>query len=189
MLTGLDRDVLGVNLRVFDGEIEEWQTRLFRNQNEILFDLRAGENVGGSIAQRGGKIVDFDIDVRRAFPSTPADLAERSRLSHVDLRERPGTPEVLLSLGRIHFLAGNHFHAECYFHEFLTTAGNDHPSRQTAWLLLVLCHRRKGDLHRALEAATSAIQQFPDDARFASEFAGLRQILGGMARSETNATW
>ena len=179
MLTGLDRDVTGVNLRVFDGEIEEWQTRLFRNQNEILFDLRAGETVQNSIRRMGGKIVDFDMDVRRAFLSTSAELAERLRLSHVDLRERPGTPEVLLSLGRSHFLAGNYFHAECYFHEFLTTAGNDHPSRQTAWLLLVLCHRRKGDLHRALEAATSAMQQFPDDAQFANEFAGLRQILGG----------
>ncbi|HUG67900.1 MAG TPA: glycosyltransferase [Pirellulaceae bacterium] len=188
MLTGLDRDVLGVNLRVFDGELVEWQTRLFRNQNEILFDLRAGETVQNSIRRMGGKIVDFDIDVRRAFPSNSAELAERLRLSHVDLCERPGTPEVLLSLGRSHFLAGNYFHAECYFHEFLTTAGNDHPSRQTAWLLLVLSHRKKGDLHRALEAATSAIQQFPNDARFASELAGLRQILGGRARSENNAT-
>lgn len=179
MLTGLDADVLGVNLRVSSGDIFEWQTRIFRNRNEVLFELRAGENVRRSITQLGGRIVDFDIEVRRAIPANAAELEEHLRLSHSDLVEWRGDPDVLLSLGRTHFLSGDYFHSECYLHDFLAAAGGSHPGRKFGWLLLILSHQRKDDLHRAMEAAERAKQEFPDDPRLTREFTEVRQILTG----------
>ena len=99
-------------------------------------------------------------------------------MAHSDLLDDPGNPDALFALGKCHFLSGNFFHAECYLHEYLAVA-DDHARRQFASLLLILSHRGKGDLYRALEVAEAAIEQYPDDSQLQQQLASIRLAFGG----------
>jgi glycosyltransferase involved in cell wall biosynthesis len=163
LLSSLDRDVYGANVRYHHGASIEQQVRIIRNRNDVYFELRGGPHVRGSIERAGGRIVDLDIDVRRGFPASESVVEEQRRLSHRDLAEKRGDPNVLLALGRTHFRSGNMFHAECYLHDFLTNAGPKHPDYLPVVKLLISAHQRKGDPHRAIEVAEAAQQYFPSE--------------------------
>jgi Flp pilus assembly protein TadD len=151
------------------GDFSRPEIRLFRNQNDLIYERRGAEDVRGSIQRLHGRICDPEeskIDIRCACPLSADELLQRRSLPYQDLAERAGDRQVHLGLGLNHFRDGNYFHAECYLHEFVQAADHHHPDYVLATKLLIDSHRRKNDPHRAVEVVSAALQKLPHEAEF-----------------------
>lgn len=176
-LESIPDDALGVQVYVRAPEgsgismLSDSEVRLFRNRNEVLFAHRACEQVDESIARLGGRILETDVEIRRAGDCRPSPPSYRSlqtslRLLHLDLADHPGDARVLFNLGKVHSRAGNFFNAECYLNDCLQRSKPDDVHYRTAALWLIEAHISKGDPYRAREVGEFVQKQVPDDSEF-----------------------
>ena len=118
----------------------------------LVFQNRLADDIDHSIRALGGTVIATPASIRqlptRSPLLQPAPLLE---LLHADLQGRPGDPQTLWQLGKLHHGLGNYFHAECYLVDCLASNEQAPETRQTVMELLIDSYQRIGDPYRAAE--------------------------------------
>ena len=161
--------------------LHESDVRVFRNQNEILFARDGCDTVEDAIVGKQGQIVHLPIFLVAANGEYRPDARvhgseTRRRLLHLDYQRESNNASVCYRLGRWHLLEGNPFHAECYLAEAHRRLSPEHPQYRETLRDLATAHQKKGDLHRAIEVTSEALEHCPDE-RFEKLHQSLLQSL------------
>jgi hypothetical protein len=164
------------------------QIRVVRNHHQWFFDLRAGA-IELSLTRGGGRSVPAEIPIESlAERHPPAERTSRylqaRQILQIDATELVNPFWPLFNLGRFHFAHGDYFHAECYLHDALRRLPATEPASREVLELLIHCHLRTGDPHRAEELRQEARGRFPGETTWTA----LQEAVGRLLRDSTQVS-
>jgi len=167
-------DCFGYVMQVHCPSDDDWQmtivdhVKLFRNLPELRFEHRIHEQILPSIRRRGGNVCFTHVHVVHSgscqSPQTRKKKLERDfRILKLDLLECPDHPFVLFNMGMTCEDAGMYEDANEYLLRSIQVAGQGESHLRKAWALRINCLSCMGQIAKAIDTATEALDKFPGD--------------------------